>query len=1427
MSFGNTPWGSNWGAGEDAVPLENIPTSRQWDIFDLSGVARPDDLERVATFVQVALVGSAEGFFPSSFNVASGGAYPATTAILAIDVAVTASFTVQYDVSFEALPPDFSGLSQDVPCGPHVYLGVWDANGYAAGFFISEEGWAYTGEVTIDSDGNIIPDQPVTQIPGSATWTQVGVEYVIRVVVDASAQLLYLFITPSASASAGQQLQAILVALPTISDIPSAAFVSVLGAPEAVSWVELFNYQLSSQALLLSVPPTANAGSDQTTLFCSIVQLDGSASFDPHGLALTYEWRLVDAPNGSMFLATGGDGQTFEEVPPTGFTDTFYSEDLVAIDALEPLQVGDVLTDNDGSFTIVNINRVNPFSVQVEYQDLPENISGTQFKVLRQNGINGATTVKPTFYPDVLAFFTFDLRVNNGSTSSSPQGTNRSRVLVNVLESALPKGCPIDASFLFDNLLSVWKQVEDRDRISVFWEALARVASTELYTLWQVEYSKSLRDIQRTFIRRWIHYDLLLPEPSPELTAVRFIWGGITSNALPSSGVSGVAGTRVVVGSPFLAAPVAVPLVGLGTVPPTAFAQELQARLREVLGPSVTATVWWTRPSVTSAPIGVLTYPDAVAGLTLTVSVDGVSATATVGTPSDLPSFLADLAAQLPAAVLTLTSAQGLRVGSPTVGSPAGAALSIDLGSTLLVSNGGPLTFASLTSAPAAYVHVTAAIPFVLLGTSTSPGFTYPCVNTLLGGTGGEALSAYAFRVSCSLSDSALLEDDLLVVNRQGYRVVRAVDDPSDDFAFQRLVVKDPLPPTVLGGASWVVPGWVDSTFLNFWAGLVDAGDPVDFELIVPVNGQNVITLVSTVALGANATQVNRLAVDTGLLAAQLSLQPGAFVRLARVLRRHFIPVDSRIVDIPTLSDVIAIVDTDEVLLRNVDYFLEAFRGQSALRFVSGVAPDVGDVFESERPPVRLWAEYTFFDNSDLIEANFGSAIGLTRDMVPATVDYLSAVRGIWYARYNGPTMQNLRIAMQIFLGLPFAEEAGTILEIRTDFFTQQSRILIQDTANAALVRSYVYPRVLGLETNSVTNALYAVGDTVTQFAPLVTGAEVVDYVKDPSWFQGILMQGVFYEVQKYHTFLIQVNSQAFNLASVVFAQQFIQSIKPKYTIPLYVVSMDAGASDGTNGDQIDVEDDVTMVLTLYLYDTPGDREGASIYFDEPWPSGARYNNESWRNYYDRGDDPTVALPVYPGPSAPVPWGFDKEWVCPADELEATQSAVFPGGTLPTYDSVFAYDQNLTSQEFATVLPPPAYPATVPLFIAPYGGTIQRASIQLNGPTQGGAALTQAAWVATLLVNGVAVAILPFTLGYTHPVNGFVVTLPQNIELTVALTAALNGGDAVALSIAPVSALEQVPGWTQIVATVFIERGAWAFDVPLAAGTYCSTGDVT
>jgi hypothetical protein len=1295
--FGGGSWGDvPWGGGDQLLSEESCDLLL-FDAANIDSILATPAVEPTGDPLQFVL-GTGELEILSGDS--SDPSFPTDDAYLTSFPSLDSTFTVEINATFESLPNDFTDVS-----ARHVMFGVADANGPCAAVFLSKVGLAYAGAVHhtpgSPSLGTLVLDSTLQVIPGTSGYTPLGTEMTYRLAVSSVVGAVYLYATPTASLGVtGHQLVAILpvVDASDLTVVPSDdhILISVRGTSVQPSRLSLSRWCLSSFFDVPNIAPVANAGQDQAVRACSIALLDGSASTDLEGSPLLYSWRLIDAPPTSSFATEATDGATFPILPFDGFTSRFHSSTLENLEAAEPIQLGSVLLIDGSPRSVVGKGvDGNGFYLQTAISDLPDNLSSAPFKLLRQNGLSSTAEAVVSFFADIPGFYKFDLTVFDGSLYSSP-----AVVILNVLESVLPRGCIPDTSFIFSYISDFWRLVEGAQTLNVVWSGLAQVAATELYTLWQHEYSKSLKDVQRTIARRWLHYDLLLAEPVPELTKLRVLWSGVQSGQVALVGDPGVVGTSLVLTSPIFEEDAVIDWVGSTTA--GAAALELQNRLLE----------FDSRFSVTTIP---------------------------------------------------------------------------DRSGTFLI------------------IRINAPFPFTVSESSNDPLFTAGDSNGTLTGTGAAGGGAKTYVVDRSLDGLGIREDDLLVIDGVGYRITRVLNGAptdSDSFDQQRLSLKDELP--VPAGTSWTIASTVKSQLLDFFHGLVSEGDEVFFETS-DLSGTAQPEIIQTKAIGVSEALPSVLAIDIAPLGAALAGRSAdATIFLAKCVRRTYLPVTPLLKDLPVLQEHIVIDDDEATLRRNVDFFLETYRGAPAIRFVTG---ESADVWENGVPPERLWAEYSFIDNNPVIEANFGIPAGFTLDdlaSLTGEIDYLSAVSGLWYAFFNGPRPDNIRIGAQIFLGLPFAEEAGAIEEIRNDFSATSGRILIRDLDNEEIVRSYSYPNALELETNPATGSKYVVGDQVKQFAPLVEGVEIVDYVKDPTWFKGLLAQGAFFEVQKYHRFSIRVDSEVFNLSSLLLVRKFVLTLRPTYTYPVIVVALTAEQSD------LSILDDITLSGKLVLNDSLCS-EGATMFDDaQPGTDGG-----AWWNQFDY--DGTAPAPTYPTPDAGIPWAFDKEYLCPDDFLVANlvfdQAALGP----PVFDTFLTLDSNVTQAVLFSDVSPFSIPAPVAELTIPsttvdtavFNGAIKLVRLLVTGSGPGAFATD---YELVVEINGVDSIVVPFDA--TDPV--FEVESSVNVAVTL--------GDTLAFKIrepaATTSPGVRTPDWASVSALVTIEDGAWIFGGTIPAGTY-------
>ncbi len=175
--------------------------------------------------------------------------------------------------------------------------------------------------------------------------------------------------------------------------------------------------------------PTANAGTDQTVFVGDSVTLDGSASSDVDGNALSFSWSLVSVPAGSAATLSGASS-----VNPTFVADKSgnYAVQLIVNDGSVNSAPGTVTISTQNSVPVANAGPdqsvVLGSTVQlngVASSDVDGNLlnftwSFASRPVGSAATLSSATAVNPTFIADVPGIYIAQLIVNDGAVNSLP-----------------------------------------------------------------------------------------------------------------------------------------------------------------------------------------------------------------------------------------------------------------------------------------------------------------------------------------------------------------------------------------------------------------------------------------------------------------------------------------------------------------------------------------------------------------------------------------------------------------------------------------------------------------------------------------------------------------------------------------------------------------------------------------------------------------------------------------------------------------------------------------------------------------------------------------------------------------------------------------------------------------------------------------------
>ncbi len=1187
QAWGWTPWGS--------LPGGNIPFHEPFTTYCVGPCG---EMEDILAYLPVSISGDFGTKLPDQdlcmWSIAgpSGVAIPTVLTIEHVPdpnspapAGTPPSWTLELTAELVSLPTEVENSVE------HVWFGVWDEDGNSVGIYVSQTqiGW-----------GPRVGEQPIgilTPAQLNGFHLEEGVFYTFRISVNDTTQAVFIYITKTDDLLQPGGTHALRAIVPLPGQVGShteATTVSVRGSAGHEVHICLDSICLAPAFMAPNMPPIADAGEEQEIKLCTLGELDGTGSYDPEGSPLIYYWRLTDGPVASQYVFEGLDGSTQPLAIPTGFTNilstTLMDDEFLSKGLPIGIGSGDVLLIEGIAYDIIAVNATE---ITISGEFLEDNWSAKYFKVLKQSILDDPSSPTPHFYPDAPGFYRFELMVSDGGIFSEPDVT-----VVAVRESPMPRGCTPNVGFIWTNLSDFWSLVEEREVIETVWSAITQIAAGQLLTLWQVDYNKSLRDIQRSMVRKWLYYDLLIQEPFYDLTEVKKMDN--TTGFLTGAG---------------------------GVVQPP--------------------------------PLGGVTYD-----------------------------------------------------------------------------------------------------------------------------------------LDADYSGEDIQEHDWLILEGVGYRIKKT----SVVGGVTRLTLYDAIynNPPIPSLPDWTIARPTTSSQIDFWSGLVVAGDNAFVEVLNNETGE--VLYLQVDVLGAAPEKPGGVALDPTeyLPYTDNDLYTLHFIA---VFRRKYTPINDRILDVPYLQVILKDPPEDQVLQRNVDFFIDMFRDRKCLRFDSVfVHEEPGStvpiiIVDDPTPPARLWAEFTYIDNRQVIESNFGVAADFTLDDLekiqaasPGDLDYLSAVQGLWYVFFHAPTPYNLRIGTQILLGLPFSEEDGLIEEIRPNFSAAGTRVLIRDKEETGIVRSYTYQDGLDLEINPETGVEYVEGDSIQKFAPLSTGVVVYDYLNNPQWMSVLISQGVFREIEKFHKFFVRIESPAFSLAGAVAARKLALAVKPMRTYPLTAVRYEVGPDD------IDITDIMALTVKLGLHDGPCfDLWGSANIWNEGDPGVVTIFPPP-----DGRPDLLTAPPV-PGvdtfthhenqPWPPAPWY--SSW-----ESEYTTHEQHDVG-MAGLDKAGGFHAPIVWPQFLD-------PNPVPLESWDFELEAIRLYFELDG-----AAEATPTYDLDILVNSFVVLTLPFTVIWqTNPHGG-----NDFFELRHVLPASLtiNSGDTVQVRLSPSGVGTGNPNWTNVEGLLF---GKYLYENP-------------
>lgn len=465
-----------------------------------------------------------------------------------------------------------------------------------------------------------------------------------------------------------------------------------------------------------------------------------------------------------------------------------------------------------------------------------------------------------SFSPDVVGEYVIGLTVTN-SVFTSVEVTN----VVSIRAILIPHGRGIipDGKFIWTYIRDVWSQVEGKEFFETLWSALIQITGTELLKLYQVDFNKSIRDIQDRFQRRWLAY-----EPKLELSEsdLSFYIGSHFAGTDASTLNLALEGQAVILG-------------------PDEVIVILGARAQNVAGESFTVIYSEDPSNVGSYDLQGLNTGRNGYKLKLP-DLDPTQDTIGTEVKWDFPigSVHWSLGGSLAKKYAIDLSERGPLMDTllPLFNASHGVLHKLRTGDVIHFASGPNTGFYSIVELSGTFVTVDHAPPSFSDPTTslTLKTTVYRPVGFKLTQPASTKTDTFTVPYSPGSDVSVLAPGRIVLVNGQAYTVVRSVIDNNEVLPSVVITVDGDDLPAGLRSLNWRAPHTLISQTMDFEALGVSTGDLIAFDILE--DGTDLVSGVSVQVVGVAGSALGFVLTDAAVAAGEIPDVPdGVFVQLA------------------------------------------------------------------------------------------------------------------------------------------------------------------------------------------------------------------------------------------------------------------------------------------------------------------------------------------------------------------------------------------------------------------------------------------------------------------------------------------------------------------------------------------------------------------